>query len=250
MIQSIERAINILELYHDKELLGVSEIARSLGIAKTTAHGIIKTLEHYGYLEKDEETNKYTLGISLLELGTLYMDRLDIKNKSIDYMVKLQADTGEAVQLATYKQGHIIYIARSLTNNFMRISMREGQLTPAYCTATGKVILANLHNDELDTYIKNIKFEKRTPNTISNTLDLIEELKLTRERGFSIDNEENEIGIKGIGMPIFDLKGKPIAAISLGCMAEEFHPQYIKTLVPKLQNTVQLISKKLGYQEK
>lgn len=246
MIQSIERAISILDLFHRNKTMGVSEIAKALELNKKTVFGIIETLKHYGYLEQDQETRKYSLGVSLMELGARYTERLDIRQIAMEFMPDLQKETGESVQLAIYHNGHVVYIARSSTPNYMQIVTREGKITPAHSTATGKVLLAYKSSKELEEFFKQNKLVRCTPNTITDKEKLMEELSQIRKQGYSIDNEENEIGLQGIAMPIFDRKGNAIAALVIGFMSKTFGHEMIESYLPKIRETVKMISYRLG----
>lgn len=246
MIQSIERAISILNLFNKNKTMGVSEIAKSLELNKKTAFGIIETLEYYGYLEQDQETRKYSLGISLMELGTRYSERLDIRKIAMEYMPRLQEQTGESVQLAIYHKGHVVYIARASTPNYIQIVSREGKVTPAHSTATGKVLLAYKSVEELEEFFEHNELIRCTPNTITTREGLMEELLKIRKQGYSVDNEEDESGLQGIAMPIFDRRGRVVAALSIGFMSKTFNQEMIESYLPQISETIKMISYRLG----
>lgn len=248
MIQSIQRAMTIIELFRSEKNLSLTEISQMTGLTKTTVYGIVETLVSGGYLEQDEITKQYSLGITLMEMGSLYGDRLDLRSVAMPYMHELEKATGEAVQLGCIRGGDVVFLARTLTVNYMKIIANQSGTIPAYCSAIGKAIMANMQPEKQESCIRNLQFEKLTPNTITDAEQLRQELKAIRSKGYSFDNGENNINVFGIGVPIFTRNGKVVAGISLGCMNEPTNREYINSMLPKIQETANKISYHMGYE--
>jgi DNA-binding IclR family transcriptional regulator len=245
IIQSVGRAIEILECFKDKKELGVSEISRMMNLNKSTAFGLITTLEAYKLLEKNEESNKYRLGIELFILGSKINS--DLKSLAESYLESLVDTFEETAHLVTRDGYMVIYLDKIESTHSMRICSRVGERLPIYCTGVGKAILANLPEGELAEVLDNINLEKMTPYTITDRKELLKHLQNVREKGFAEDLEEIEVGLKCVAAPILDHTGKAVAAISVAGptvrMTDEARAKIAATLVGYTKE----ISEKLGY---
>ena len=245
IIQSVGRAIEILKCFEDKQELGVSEISRMLDLHKSTAFGLITTLEEYKLLEKNEENNKYRLGIELFTLGSKVQS--DLKSIAAPYLAELVKTYEETAHLVTRDGYNVLYLDKIESTHSMRICSRVGERLPIYCTGVGKAILANLPEDELNDILNNAKIEKKTLNTISEMGELVKHLETVRNQGFAEDLEEIEAGLKCVAAPIFDYTGKAVAAISVAGPAVRMTDEVRKQIAATLVGYTREISKKLGY---
>jgi DNA-binding IclR family transcriptional regulator len=245
IIQSVGRAIEILECFKDKKELGVSEISRMMNLNKSTAFGLITTLEAYKLLEKNEESNKYRLGIELFILGSKINS--DLKSLAESYLESLVDTFEETAHLVTRDGYMVIYLDKIESTHSMRICSRVGERLPIYCTGVGKAILANLPEDELKEVLDNINLEKMTPYTIIDRKELLKHLQNVREKGFAEDLEEIEVGLKCVAAPIFDHTDKAIAAISVAGPAVRMTDETRAKIAATLVGYTKEISEKLGY---
>ena len=214
-IQSIERACAILELYEDSNKpRSVKEIATELGLSKSTVFGLINTLANLGYLAQNHETLKYNLGIKVLSLGSSASQGNILAKVANPHLQRLSFKFQETCLLAIEETGSIVYIDKTESPSSISLKTRIGTKKELYCTGVGKCFLAYMTKENADNIIE-LGLSKKTPNTIDSTDNLWEELSLIKSQGFSIDNEEYELGISCLAVPIFDKFGAIIASLSL-----------------------------------
>src|SRR5215471_15605950 len=201
-IQSIERAAAILRLLADgSRRLGVSEIADSLGLARGTAHGILRTLQGVGFVEQDRATGKYQLGAALLHLGTSYLDVNELRSRAINWADALAARSGEAVRIGAPLEGSVLVVHHVFRPDDSLQTLDVGSLLPLHASALGKVLLA--YDVELATLLQREEtLAAYTRRTIVVPKVLARALTEVRDRGWAADTEEATPGQAGIAAPI------------------------------------------------
>lgn len=244
-IQCLGRAIAILDCFKEIEELGVTEISNRIGLHKSTTFNIISTLEHYRYLEKNENTGKYHLGIELFRMGTKV--HASLRKIVAPYLEKLVSQFKETVNLVTRDSNHVIYLEKIESPHSMRISTTEGSRLPINTTAVGKAILAGLPDDELMEVINRIQFVKFTDHTVCNKKKFYENIQKVRALGYAEDFEELEIGLTCVASPIFNHTGKSFAAISVSGPTSRMNNDVRKEISKVLMEVTQEISQKIGY---
>jgi DNA-binding IclR family transcriptional regulator len=250
LIQSIERAADVLELFlvsHPE--LSVKEISEKLNLSKSTVHGIIKTLEHRGYLQQNPEDLKYKLGIKLFELGNFVGNQLDIGKIARPILRNLVNELNETVHLVMLQKDEVIYIEKIEGTRALTIYSHVGKRAPFHCTGVGKVILAYQSENEIDRILSSITLEPFTEYTITDVTVLKNHLKSIREIGYAIDDEEIELGLKCIAAPIFNHQGNVIASISCAAPKMRFNEERIPELIMEIKRAASEISNCLGYKD-
>ncbi len=245
IIQALVRAIDILNCFEDAEELGVTEISNKIKLHKSTAFNIISTLEHCHYLEKNENTGKYRLGIELFRMGTKV--RYDLRKIVVPYLEKLLAEFKETANLVVRDGDYVIYLEKIESPHSMRISTAAGSRLPVNTTAVGKAILSGLPDEELDEIINGIPLMKFTEYTICDQTVLLDNIKKVRNSGYAEDFEELEIGLTCVAAPIFNHTGKAFAAISISGPTSRMSEETRKGMGKSLVQVTQEISKMLGY---
>ncbi|MDD3569530.1 MAG: IclR family transcriptional regulator [Lachnospiraceae bacterium] len=214
-IQSIERAMSILELFEDgNREKSVKEIALKLDLSKSTVFGLINTLANLNYLHQNEDNLKYSLGLKVLALGSAVSQSNLLSKAANPHLQKLSFKFQETCLLAIEENGFVVYIDKTESSSSISINTRIGTKKDLFCTGVGKCFLAFMPKENADNII-NLGLRKLTPNTIDNASDLEKELNSIRKRGFAFDNEEYELGISCVAVPVFSNSGKIIASISL-----------------------------------
>jgi len=245
IIQALVRAIDILNCFEDAEELGVTEISNKIKLHKSTTFNIISTLEHCHYLEKNENTGKYRLGIELFRMGTKV--RYDLRKIVVPYLEKLLAEFKETANLVVRDGDYVIYLEKIESPHSMRISTAAGSRLPVNTTAVGKAILSGLPDEELDEIINGIPLVKFTEYTICDQTALLDNIKKVRSSGYAEDFEELEIGLTCVAAPIFNHTGKAFAAISISGPTSRMSEEIRKGMGKSLVQVTQEISKMLGY---
>lgn len=244
-IQSVSRAIQILKCFESTEELGVTEISKLLALHKSTAFGLISTLEMNKLLEKNESTGKYRLGLELFRLGTKVNSNL--RKITVPYLEKLVDKYQETVNLVVIDNLSVVYLEKVEGGHSMRTSTAAGKRFALNCTAVGKSILAGIPEEEVKDKIKKMVFTKYTENTICDGDELLRYLDQVRKYGYSEDFEELEIGLVCVAAPIYNHLGNAFAAISLSGPKFRMKQSLRKEIGETLVEYTQEISKKLGY---
>lgn len=246
-VRAVERALQILDCFDDDHSeMGISEIAHVVGLHKATAYRIVTTLVNYGYLEWIPESQKYKLGLELSNLGYKVIRRMDLRREALPYMKKMVEEWDETCDLSIFDQGRVFYIEVLRGNHALTIAAAVGQRLPAHCTASGKLFLAFLPPEELDAILSR-PLTAYTNNTITSPEMLCDQLKIIRERGYSVDNEEYELGICAVAAPIFNRKGTVIAAIGGPSPTSRMTPERITEIAEAFKQVGQAISRRMGY---
>ncbi len=246
-IQALERAASILGAFTAEEPeLRLSEVAARLNLHKATTHRFLVNLEHLGFVEHAPRSGKYRLGWRLFELGGLVSQRLDLWDEALPFLEGLVRDTGETGHLAVLEGGQAVYIERVETRRALRLpsTLRRGY--PAHATNLGKVLLAYARPDHVKEILLSRELEAFTPNTITNVDQLTVELVAIRERGYSVDNEEYDEGLRCIGGPVRDSSGRVVAAIGIGGPVTRITPARIEDLSRLVIASAHGLSMRLG----
>lgn len=246
-VQAIDRAIRILKLFsEERKELKLTEISEELDLNKSTVHGIISTLKFHGLIDQDEESQKYKLGLYLMELGERVANSLDIIGISHSIIDELCTTMEETVHLATLDGEEVVYIDKKESNQSIRIISAIGARNPAYCTGVGKAMLAF---KDLDDIYKSLPDElaQLTPNTITDKEELLKELEKIKTQGYALDNEENSVGLTCVAAPIFDSTGKAVYAISISGPTIRMNYKQIEKAKEMVIEGTKKISRELGY---
>lgn len=250
MIQSVFRAVKILEYVADRRgVAGLTEISKGLGIHKSTAHGLIATLEKCGYMQQDPKTGKYALGIRVFEMGQAYIANLDLREIALACLKELSLTYQETVHLAILSAEEIVYIDKVDGSRSIGIRSQVGGRNPAYCTGVGKVLLAGLDEQRIKKIYAGKTLRKYTPNTLADLPELLSQIRQVRGQGYALDLEEFELDLRCIAAPVKDSTGAIIAAISLSGPAHRLLDTAIPAIAAKVMETAGKISVRLGYKQ-
>jgi IclR family pca regulon transcriptional regulator len=218
--QSLERGLAILGTFTpDRPALGISELAQRLGLTRSTTHRYVATLARLGYLNQDESTRKYRLGIRALDLGFAVLGALELRDIAAPHLQRLTATTGHTSNLAIRDDTDVILIDRNRGRpgryHHLEFSLHVGSRIPSYCSATGKALLAFLPQPDLNDLLDRIEFLPRGPRSVGSRAALMTELGQVRRTGIAINNEELESGLRSIAAPIRSRAGAVVAAVNL-----------------------------------
>lgn len=246
-VQSIDRAISILKLFSEaRKEMKLTDIADELDLNKSTVHGIISTLRYHGFIEQDEETQKYRLGVYLIKLGDLVSNSIDIIEIARPIINEVSMNLNETVHLSRLDKNELIYLDKVESSQSIRIFTTIGSRRPAYCTGMGKALLAYTDLNKLDELLPE-ELHAFTPYTITDKEILIKELYSIREEGYAIDNQESDMGLRCVAVPVFDYAGKAKYALSVSGPTIRITDKKIKTIVKVVKDAAKTISYKLGY---
>lgn len=212
-VQSVERAAAVVRLLARRSTpLAIGEIAGSLGLAKATAHGIVRTLVQVDFVEQDGSSGKYRIGAALLHLGAGYVDVNQLRSLAMNWADALAARSGETVHIATPAEGGVLVVHHVFRPDDTAQSLEIGTVLPAHATALGKVLLA--HDDGLAVSVAGGEPVSYTRRTLAPA-ELERSLAAVRETGVSVDVEEFRPGQAGIACPVRSAGGLVVGAVGI-----------------------------------
>jgi IclR family pca regulon transcriptional regulator len=251
--QSLERGLAILSSFTAaKSLLGISDLARMLGLNRSTTHRYVSTLVALGYLEQDAATRRYRLGPRVIDLGLSAINSMELREISLPHLQQLCDETGNTVNLAILDGVDVVYVERCRSarqgQREIDLNLHVGSRLPAYCTSMGKVLLAHLPEDRLQAVLADMRLSKRGPNTLTSRSALRAELGQVRAAGLAVNNEELAFGLRSIAVPVHVASGDVAAAVNLAVHRSWVSMEdLVARYGPALKRTAAAISARVGY---
>ena len=237
-VKSLQKALEILNCFTKKSSWGVTEISEHLDLNKSNVHNILTTFKAMGYLDQDDESGRYKLGLSVYSLCYSLGQNLSIGSVAAPYLQELADMAGERVYLAIPHEQEIIYVTSAYPKtsiDLMRPIM--GEHAQMHCTGLGKAMLAYLPEEKQRAYAAR-KLEAYTDYTITDGDALLKELREIRQRGYAIDNMEHEFGVKCVAVPVLGRNGQVVAGVSISGPSLRFYDERIQSLAKELQNKI------------
>lgn len=254
--QSLERGLAILASFRsERPLLGVSEVGRDVGLSRSTTHRYVATLVALGYLQQDSASKKYRLGSRVLDLGFSAINSMELRDVAGPHLRELSDATGYTANMAILDELDIVYVDRCRSarprQREIDLNLHVGARLPAYCTSLGKVLLAQLPDQERKARIARIDFQRRGPNTITSPAALDAELVRVRGQGYAVNNEELAYGLRSIAAPLLQHDGSAAGAINLAVHSSMVSSETLgESLGPILMRTAADISARLGHRQR
>lgn len=246
-VQSIDRAFEILEALGNKpEGMLVKELSAQLGLNKSTVSRILATLAEHGYVEKNKN-NYYRIGMIMVDLCSLYLNNLQLKTEALPFLEELRAQTGMIVHLGTMDEGEVVYLEKISSFSNIRMYSQIGKRAYMHATGLGKAMLSGLSEKEVESIVHRRGLPAITEKTCTGYSELLQDLYVTKQRGYSIDDEENEIGVRCVAAPIFDYRGNMIAAVSAAGFLDMFPKEKIEKIGECVKKCAKKISRSMGY---
>ncbi|MEW9050106.1 MAG: IclR family transcriptional regulator [Neobacillus sp.] len=249
-LSSLKNALRILNSFSmDEPEKKISEISSSLGLNKSTVSRTMATLASEGFVYKDPETKKYRLGLSILTLSGVVNSSMDIHRESQPILNRLVETLGETAHISVLDHLDVIYLHKVECNHPVRFLTHVGRRNPAYCTSSGKVLLAYSNDDVLDRVIEK-GLNKYCKNTITNPKLLRAHLLEVKKNGYASSVEEILDGVTSIAAPIFDFRGNVIAALSVVGPKQRLQSHKIQSIAKKVISAALEVSARLGYRRR
>lgn len=247
-VQVLERVFRILDLLETEHSdAALPRIAARLELHKSTAHRLLTILEGRGFVERDG-AGKYRIGPRVIELGLSALSRLDLYEVAGPHLRALADETGETAHLAVMRNGEVVSLMTADGRQTLRAPGAIGDRKPAYCTAIGKAMLAYADKQTIAELLKPGRLRSYSTKTITSPKRLQSELKSILERGYAVDNEEWELGLRCIGAPVRDSSGAVMAAVSISGPAFRIKPESVPALARIVLARAAGLSRSLGYQ--
>lgn len=246
-VQALDRAFAVLDLLGESDVpLGLAQVATSLQLHKSTAHRFLMVLERHHMVERTVG-GKFRLGLRLFEYGNRAIEQYDLRDRAQPHLRKLVEETNETAHLCILEQAHIIYLDKLEPMRSVRMITRVGASNPVHCTSVGKAILAFLPEERIADVIRRTRFERFTNRTITTPEALRKEIEKTKRRGYAVDDEELEEGLRCIAVPLLDAQRHPVAAVSVSGPSFRVTAQKLPAIANCLLQCVRGISLDMGF---
>ncbi len=247
-VPALERSLLILEyLARSRHGATLSQLSRKLQLPKSTSHALLLTFERCGYVERDEQTGRYRLGTRLYALANMALSGSSLRDQAAPFLQKLMRDTGLTVHLAILEQGEAVLIDRVESPGSPHVSTWVGKRMGLHCTALGKALIAHLPEGQIDELVRRQGLLRHNENTIASLRKLHEACYAAVQNGYSIDDEEEEIGVRCIGTPVLNGRGEVVAAISVSGTTEQVTD--VPGIAQRVKDAALALSRHLGLAE-
>jgi DNA-binding IclR family transcriptional regulator len=245
-LQALDRAFAVLDLLGASPTpLGLAEVATALGLHKSTAHRFLMVLERHRMVERTQ--GKFRLGLRLCDFGSRAIEQYDLRERAQFHLKLLVAEVEETAHLCILEKTHMVYIDKQEPERTIRMTSRVGASSPVHCTAVGKAMLATMPRERVEELLPALQLQRFTRRTMTTREALLKELDRTSRRGYAVDDEEREEGVRCAGVAILDGRGEAVAAVSISGPAFRVTMQKIPQIAGKLIDCVRGIQKDLGY---
>jgi DNA-binding IclR family transcriptional regulator len=224
-----------------------SEISRKLGIPKSSASYILRTLEKRGYLARERGTGKYKIGLKALSLGSRMDVGGDLKQAALPVLRRLVERYKLTAHLAVLDHNEAVYIEKVEAPGFIKMDTWVGKRMEVHSTAVGKSIAAHLPSEEVEAIIKERGLRRFTAKTITSRAGLLADLEKVRRKGYSVDDEENSVGARCVAAPVFDSSGRVAASIGVSATVTQIDRGSIAKIAEAVKQAAREVSRQLGY---
>jgi DNA-binding IclR family transcriptional regulator len=249
-LHSLDRAVSVLEVLGESDVpLSLAEICQRMNLHKSTAHRSLMVLERSALIERTQE-NRFRLGLKLYELGNRAVEQIDLRTRVHPYFRRLSMQVGETVHLSVLQKTRVVYLDKVEPNRRVCMSSKIGTSNPVYCTSMGKAMLAFQPEDITEQILAKIRFVRYTRKTLCSREALMKSLERVRRRGYAIDDEEIEVGVRCVGAPIFNEDHRAIAAVSVSGPSSRITAQSVPGIAEHLLRCCRDISASLGMHAK
>ncbi|HJV88258.1 MAG TPA: IclR family transcriptional regulator C-terminal domain-containing protein [Noviherbaspirillum sp.] len=224
---SLARGLAVIRAFSDqRRSLTIAQISHKTGIPRAAVRRCLHTLKQLGYADSD--ANNFSLKPKILTLGYSYLSSTPLTVSALPYLNQISRTLNESCSLAVLDENEVLYVARSATSRIMSVALNTGSRLPAYCTSLGRVMLAHMPADALDAYLAKIELKAYTHRTVVSPERIKEILEGVRENGYAIVEEELEVGLRSIAVPVRGASGNVVAALNVGAQAARVTSKQMK----------------------
>lgn len=247
-VKSVMKAFQIMEELDKSGELGIGDLSERLLMDKATVHRLVNTIKDAGYINQNPYNKKYSNSLKLLAMGNRAMGKSGLRQIARPYMEELSEKTGETINLGICIDNKIVYLDKMESSSTIKVDLGIGVSVPIFCSGMGKAILAFTPEEEREEILNSITFEKFTEHSIVDRSLLMKELEKIRLVGYSVDDEEYIEGLVCFGAPVFDYRGRPIAAVSICCPKFRYdREKHLQLYTGLVADTARRISVMMGY---
>lgn len=248
-VQALTRALKILNLLAGHETgMNLTEVARTNGLAPSTAHRLLATLQQERFVRFDRQLTRWFVGVQAFSVGNAFLHSRDLARAARPYLQSLMEETQETANFATIDQGMAVYLGQAQSRQFMRAIATPGGRVFMHASALGKAMLARLPHKTVIRIAEERGLPAFTPRTLTSVRRLLRELRDVRDQGFAVDDEEYLVGMRCIAAAVFDEDGAPLGAVSISGPAVRVTPERVPVLGQAVQRVAQALTAEVGGQ--
>lgn len=254
-IQSLDRGLAVIRAFSDeRDLLSLADVSKITKLSRASVRRALLTLETLGYVGSKQ--NRFYLRPRVLDLGYAFLSSSSSIDITQDHLRRLSARIGESVSACEYDDGDVVYVARAAAETIMPIRLGIGRRLPAFCTSTGRVLLSEFSPAQLDRYFETYPREKLSPATIVDEQELRDAIAEVREQGWSLNNQEVDLGARSIAAPVVGADGRYLNAVNISVstsrvsvdqLLEEYLPQLLAA-TSKISADIALLNRRKSYE--
>lgn len=245
-VQALDRAIDLLKLLAEIDEGTLTEIALRVGMAPSTAHRLLMTLQHHGIVAFDETRQRWMVGVEAFRIGSSFIRRTRVADAGREVMQDLMLATGETANIAHYDGDAVVFLSQVETHHEIRAFFRTGTRGPMHASGIGKALLSQMPRSQVEDIMQSRGLTAFTPNTLASPARLHEDLAGIRERGWAIDDEERTLGMRCIAAPIFNAHGEAVAGISISGPTVRLTDEKLAEFGPLVKNAAARITTAIG----
>lgn len=245
-VQSLDRALRILAIVAEADGLSLSEIAARSGIAASTAYRMLTTLERHGMVEFEKTAQLWSVGVATYRIGAAFLRRRKLADRSRAVMQELMEKTGETANLGLAEDNSVVFVSQVETHQAIRAFFRPGTRSPFHASGIGKAILSHLPADRVSAILRKTGLEAYTSRTLSDPTALARDLWESRIRGFAVDDEERNLGMRCVAAAIFNEFGEPTGGISVSGPTVRVTPERVAQWGPLVREAAEAVTQMIG----
>lgn len=248
-VQSLDRALDVLDLLASQGEMTLSEVAAALSQSPATIYRVLSTLDARGVVETDPQSQSWAIGPTAFQLGSAFLRRSSVVERSRPVMRDLMGDTGETANLGIEAAGSVMFLSQVETHETIRAFFPPGTQSPMHASGIGKALMAHMPERRLNRVLKAAPMQRYTENTIVDTDKLLKELALVRKQGFAFDNEEKSSGMRCVAAPVLNFFGEAVAGISVSGPSHRITLQDVESISGLVKQAARDLSRGLGAPE-
>jgi len=245
-VQSLDRALIVLETLADNSGLTLTEVSEKLDQSPATIYRVLNTLGARGIVESDPQTQAWHIGPMAFRLGSAFLRRSSVVDRSRPVMRQLMEVTGETANLGIEKDGFVMFVSQVETHESIRAFFPPGTLSPIHASGIGKALLSRYSDEKLDRFLKGRQFESFTSKTLCDADAIRNEMLVIQSNGFAVDDEERTLGMRCVAAPIVNYYNEPVAGVSVSGPVHRLSPDKITDIGKIVSLAAQDLSKGLG----
>lgn len=246
-MKSLHKVLDIIDAVAEHGPMGIREISQRTGFPPATTHRMVSALVKRRYLVQNSATRAYALALRFLELGSIVQSRFNLTSIARPHLEHLVEATHESGSIIVRDGDEAVYLDHVRDAHMLQLFTRLGARVPLYSTGGGKAMLSRMTDPEIAGYLERVSLQRITTKTITDRKAFLKSLKTIRERGYAIDDEEMEVGVRCVAAPVFNHRQQAVAAISVTGAAVRIVPEQIDYYGQIVKNSAAVLSRNLGY---